>query len=156
MFKRWIVALLLAGCGSVMAQAIDLPAMQRRVTDAELAFARSMAERDHAAFTRHLSDQAIFYGGPAPLRGKAAVAAGWKPYFDAAQPPFSWAPDQVDVLADGQLAHSSGLVRNPAGQAIARFNSVWRQEAPGVWRVVFDKGSPLTEADRSAVGRRPD
>ena len=60
-----------------------------------------------------------------------------------AQAPFSWAPDQVDVLADGSLAHSSGPVLNPTGTAVARFNSVWRQEAPGVWRVVFDKGSPL-------------
>jgi hypothetical protein len=36
-------------------------------------------------------------------------------------------------------------VRDADGKPIARFNSVWRQEAPGVWRVVFDKGQP---ADR--------
>ena len=43
---------------------------------------------------------------------------------------------------DGTLALSTGPVRNPAGQPIARFNSIWRQEAPGVWRIVFDKGQP--------------
>jgi hypothetical protein len=31
-------------------------------------------------------------------------------------------------------------VRNPAGQVIGRFHSTWRQEAPGVWRIVFDRG----------------
>ena len=43
-------------------------------------------------------------------------------------------------MVDGPL--SSGPVRNPAGQIAARFNSIWLQEAPGVWRVDFDKGSP--------------
>jgi hypothetical protein len=27
---------------------------------------------------------------------------------------------------------------------IARFNSIWRLEAPGRWRVIFDNGSPPT------------
>ena len=120
----------------------DLGALQGQVFDAERRFARSMADRDHAAFTGWLSEQAVFFGGGQVLRGKAAVAAGWKAYFDAAGAPFSWEPDQVEVLADGSLALSTGPVRNPAGQVIARFNSIWRQEAPGVWRVVFDKGQP--------------
>ena len=120
----------------------DLVALQGQVFDAERRFARSMAERDHAAFTGWLSEQAVFFGGGQVLRGKAAVAAGWKAYFDAAAAPFSWEPDQVEVLADGSLALSTGPVRNPAGQVVARFNSIWRQEAPGVWRVIFDKGQP--------------
>jgi ketosteroid isomerase-like protein len=131
----------------------DLETLRRQVDAAERAFARSMAERDHDAFSRHLSEHAIFYGGAAPLVGKAAIAAGWKAYFDGASAPFSWLPDRVDVLGDGTLAHSTGLVRDPGGKPLARFNSVWRQEAAGVWRVVFDKGSPLTEAERAAPAR---
>ncbi|MDO8418465.1 MAG: nuclear transport factor 2 family protein [Rubrivivax sp.] len=120
----------------------DGAAVQRQVFDAERRFARSMAERDHAAFTACLSEQAVFFAGAQVLRGRAAVAAGWKAYFDAPAAPFSWDPDQVEVLADGSLALSTGPVRNTAGQVIARFNSIWRQEAPGVWRVLFDKGQP--------------
>jgi len=124
----------------------DTTVWQTQVMATERAFARSMAERDHAAFVSHLSEHAVFFTGRGePLRGKAAVAAGWKAYFDGAQPPFSWEPDRVEVLADGQLAHSSGPVRNPAGEPIARFNSIWRQEAPGVWRIVFDKGEAWRE-----------
>jgi len=122
--------------------AVDLPALAAQVRTAERAFARSMAERDHAAFTALLSEQAVFFGGPEVLRGKAAVAAGWQRFFDTPAAPFSWEPDQVQVLDDGTLALSTGPVRNAAGQVVARFNSVWRQEAPGVWRVVFDKGQP--------------
>jgi len=130
--------------GAALAQP-DLDALQREVADTERAFARSMAERDHAAFTRHLSEQAVFFGGARVLRGKAAVAAGWQRFFEAKEAPFSWAPDLVEVTADGQLAHSSGPVRDPQGQPIARFNSVWRLEAPGRWRIVFDKGQPWEE-----------
>lgn len=46
------------------------------------------------------------------------------------------------MLADGRLALSTDPVRDPSGKLIARFNSVWRLEAPGHWRVVFDKGQP--------------
>ena len=116
--------------------------LERQVADTERAFARSMAVRDHAAFTSFLSEQACFLGGGQVLRGRAAVAAGWQRFFDGPQAPFSWEPDQVEVLADGTLALSTGPVRDPSGQVVARFNSIWRQEAPGVWRVVFDKGQP--------------
>lgn len=128
----------------------DLEALKRQVADTERAFARSMAERNHAAFTALLSEQAVFFGGAQVLHGKAAVAAGWKAFFDGALAPFSWGPDQVEVLADGTLAHSTGPVRDAAGKLISRFNSVWRQEAPGVWRIVFDKGQPPTAADLQA------
>lgn len=132
---------LLCTAGAVSA-APETAELQRQVFDTERAFARAMADRDAAAFVLRLSEQAVFFGGGQVLRGKAAVAAGWKAYFDGPAAPFSWDPDQVEVLADGQLALSTGPVRNPAGQVVARFNSIWRQEAPGVWRVVFDKGQP--------------
>jgi len=122
----------------------DLEALQRQVADTERAFARSMAERDHAAFTQHLSEQAVFFGAKV-LNGKAAVAAGWQRFFVAKEAPFSWEPDQVVVTADGLLAHSTGPVRDPAGKPIARFNSVWRLEAPGTWRIVFDRGEAWQE-----------
>ncbi len=133
----------------------ELAALQRQVTEAEQAFAASMARRDHAAFVALLSEQAVFFSGSGePLRGRAAVAAGWKPCFAGADAPFSWEPDEVLVLADGSLAHSSGPVRDAQGRLIARFNSVWRQEAPGVWRVVFDKGQAPTPKDLEAERAR--
>ncbi len=107
-----------------------------------------MAERDHAAFTARLPSDAQFFSGAQLLRGKAAVAAGWTRCFDGMQAPSSWAPDRVEVLPDRSPAWPTGHVRNPAGAPVACFNSVWRQEAPGRWRVVFDKGGPLTPAEQ--------
>lgn len=146
----WLLPGLLAAAAlSAAAIAGDGPAVDRmeelrqQVRDTERAFARTMAERDHDAFTRHLAEEAVFFSGNQQvLRGKAAVAAAWKRYFLTPAAPFSWEPDHVEVLASGTLALSSGPVRDPSGRLTGRFNSVWRREADGRWRVVFDKGEP--------------
>lgn len=141
--RRGALGALLGGVTAVAASgAVDVEALTRQVADTERAFARSMAERDHAAFSALLSEEAVFFSGNNVLRGKAAVAARWMIFFDGPTAPFSWQPDQVQVLGDGTLALSTGPVWDAAGKPMARFNSIWRQEAPGQWRVVFDKGQP--------------
>ena len=115
--------------------------LRQQVEDTERAFARTMADRDHAGFVSFLSDETIFFAGDTPLRGKQTVADSWEPYYQGPDAPFSWEPEQVVVLDSGTLAMSSGPVRNPAGERVATFNSVWRLEADGQWRIVFDKGS---------------
>ena len=112
---------------------------------AERSFASTMADRDHAAFTSFLSEEAVFFTGETPARGKHAVAAAWRPFFDGPAP-FSWEPDLVEVLESGSLALSTGPVYGPTGDVVGRFNSIWRRESSGQWRVVFDKGSPVCPA----------
>jgi ketosteroid isomerase-like protein len=139
---RIAVAALLLAIVTTLARAEPAPAeLRRQVEDTERAFAQTMADRDYGAFAAFLSEEAIFFGGGEPLRGKQQVAAAWKGYFEKADAPFSWAPEVVEVLPSGALAHSSGPVFNPAGERIATFNSVWRLDADGRWRIVFDKGS---------------
>lgn len=137
-----VVALLVTAT-PVSAQRADSIALQQQVMAAERAFAKTMADRDHDAFMTHLSDEAIFFNGETPIRGKAAVAAAWKPFYSDSVPPFSWEPDRVEVLESGTLALSTGPVRDPTGKVIGRFNSIWRRESSGEWHVVFDKGSPV-------------
>ena len=115
-------------------------AAKQEVMAAERAFAKTMADRDLAGFSSFLSEEAVFFSGPKPLRGKGEVLAFWSRFYSGPDAPFSWEPDEVEVLDSGNLAHSSGPVRNPKGELTARFNSVWRREAGG-WRIVFDKGS---------------
>ena len=136
-------ALALLGCAGAPApssRSADVAALREQVFATERAFAKTMADRDFAGFTSFLSDEAVFVSGPTPLRGKAEVAARWKRFFDAKDPPFSWEPAQVEVLDSGTLALSTGPVRDPAGKQFAIFTSVWRLEAPGTWRIIFDKG----------------
>jgi len=143
---------LVIACGSFAACAVAPaagagPSARDAVVAAERAFAKSMADRDLPAFARHVADDAVFFGTPDPLRGRAAIVQHWSRWYTGPAAPFSWDPDQVEVLAGGTLAHSSGPVRNPQGKVVARFNSVWRLEADGQWRVVFDKGSPVCDCE---------
>lgn len=126
----------------------ELEGLREQVRAAECAFARSMAERDLAAFGRHVAEDSVFFA-PGMRRGRAEVLAGWARWFEGARAPFSWAPQQVEVLADGSLAYSTGLVREPGGRAVSRFSSVWRRNAQGQWQVVIDHGGALDEAERA-------
>lgn len=113
-----------------------------QVRSAETAFAKTMADRDLDSFLSYVADEAVFFGGKEVLRGVEAVEAGWSPFFAGATAPFSWAPESVEVLDSGTLAHSSGPVLDPEGNRIGTFNSIWRRDGNGRWRVVFDKGCP--------------
>jgi len=119
----------------------DAPeALVDQVRSSENAFAKTMADRDFAAFGAFVADEAVFFGGKGATRGKSAVLASWKPLYEGAQAPFSWSPESVEVLASGTLAHSSGPVLDADGKRVGTFNSIWRREKDGQWRVVFDKG----------------
>jgi ketosteroid isomerase-like protein len=113
-----------------------------QVRHAEIAFAKSMADRDAAAFAALIGDEAVFFGNQSVMRGKDAVVAGWKRYFEGAAAPFSWKPTEVEVLASGTLGMSSGPVFDPQGRRIGTFNSIWQRQNDGSWRVIFDKGCP--------------
>jgi ketosteroid isomerase-like protein len=149
-----VAGMLLAACGHPGSHRPGQPVvlsepqrlqLEQQVADTERAFARTMADRDHAAFSSFLSEETVFFTGPKPLRGKAAVAAAWKRFYEPAKAPFSWAPEQVQVLDSGTLAISSGPVFDPQGKKVATFTSIWRLEGPGVWRIVFDKGCNCAE-----------
>ena len=113
-----------------------------QVRAAETAFAKSMADRNPAAFAALVADDAVFFGGKGVNRGKAAVVADWKRFFDGAAAPFSWAPSDVEVLSSGNLGFTSGPVFDPKGTRIGTFNSVWQRQSDGSWKIVFDKGCP--------------
>lgn len=141
------LALLLAAV-TANAQAPNREALARQVLEAESAFAQSMAARDSQAFATHVALDAVFVGRRATLRGRAAVVAGWQPFFEGPAAPFSWSPEVVEVLDSGTLALSSGPVRDPAGRQAGTFNSIWRLDPDGRWRVVFDKGCPVWDCPR--------
>ncbi len=91
------------GTGSALAQD-EASLLQRQVADTERAFAQTMADRNHAAFTALLSEEAVFFGSGGVLRGKEEVAegerigtfnsvwrlhadGGWRVVFDKGCPP---------------------------------------------------------------------
>jgi ketosteroid isomerase-like protein len=127
----------------IQAPELQVPDLQAQVRSVELAFAKTMADRDHEAFSSFLSEETVFFNGLDPLRGRQVVADAWKPLFEGPQASFSWEPEVVEVLDSGTLALSSGPIKDSAGNRVGTFNSIWRREASGEWRILFDKGCPV-------------
>jgi len=136
-----LLALLAGPATRSSAATLDNSELKEQVRKTEAAFARTMADRDHAGFTSFLADETVFLGRTVQ-RGKAAVAAAWKPFYEGAKAPFSWAPERVEVLDSGTLGMTSGPVYDENGKRTGTFNSVWRREKDGQWRIVFDIGCP--------------
>lgn len=153
MLQRVPILLAMTAC----AGAQTLIEHQQRVRDTEIAFARTMADRNFAAFQTFLAPDSIFFTG-GPKRGVKAIAQAWKAFYDGPKAPFSWAPDSVEVNDAGTLAMSSGPVWDPSGKRTGTFNSIWRREPDGKWRVIFDKGCPPCAdcAPREDAGKRPE
>lgn len=129
----------LYACSHIAKETVNNSSSQ--VEAREIAFAKTMADRDFDAFLSFVSPEAVFFNGNEPLRGHDAITQTWAPLFESETAPFSWHPDVIEVLESGRLALSSGPIYNETGEIIGRFNSIWRKDKDGEWRVVFDKGS---------------
>ena len=139
-----LLCLLMSACSENRPRATGIDLVQQ-VTDTERAFAKTMADRDFAAFQEFLSPEAVFFSGQQPTTGKADVVRQWKSLYEKPEAPFSWEPAKVVVLPSGKLALSTGPVRDKNGVLIATYTSIWRLEAPNTWRIVFDKGNNVCD-----------
>ncbi len=135
------IALAFGLCGCSRASDEPSKSAAYEVEAREIAFAATMANRDFEAFSNFISPEAVFFNGNQPLRGRDAISRAWASYFEGETAPFSWHPDLIEVLPSGRLALSSGPVLAASGEIMGRFNSIWRKDEDGQWRVVFDKGS---------------
>lgn len=143
-----VLMICLSGCRSSAPQ-LDRAQLRQQVLKTERAFAHTMKVRDFQAFTSFLSDEAVFFSGKKELRGKLEIAMSWARYYKSPDAPFSWEPESVAVLDSGTLALSTGPVYNSTGKQIATFTSIWRQEAPGEWRIIFDRGTRFCDAPKT-------
>ena len=117
----------------------------------EIGFSKSIETRDMELFRSFLDDDARFVGGKV-RRGPDEIVAGWRMYEPEDGPKLKWRPHVVEVLVDGQLALSRGPYRytekNEEGKEVdywGTFNSIWRLQDDGSWKVVFDAGSPASQ-----------
>jgi ketosteroid isomerase-like protein len=115
--------------------------LTEQVRATEIAFAKTLADRDVKTFTSMIAPDVIWLAD-VPLRGPAEVLKNWQKFFDEPKPPFSWAPETVEVQDGGTLALSTGPVFNPEGKRVGTYTSIWRREASGKWLIIFDRGSP--------------
>lgn len=150
--KRMYACLGLAALSLVLAASLafavtplEREKLEAEVLAAETAFAKTMADRDLKAFATFIADDAVFFGRARVTRGKQLTVDAWEDLFKAPSAPFSWKAESAYVLDSGDLAHSSGPVYSPDGKQFATFNSIWRKEKDGTWKVVFDKGCEVCQ-----------
>ena len=123
----------------------------------EVGFSQAAEAQDLAAFESFIDADARFVGSSV-LRGIATIVEAWTFFFEADGPTIKWRPQIVEVLDDNKLALSRGpyrvLSRDPEGNLIEQwgtFNSVWRLNDDGEWRVVFDAGNEAASAPDDAT-----
>jgi len=114
----------------------------------EIGFSQSVENQDIDAFRSFIDVDARFIGSGV-LRGVDQVAEAWSVFFATDGPRIKWRPQFVEVLENGTLALSRGPYKSVSVDADGNvsenwgtFNSVWRLNEDGEWRVVFDAGSP--------------
>ena len=117
----------------------------------EIGFSKSVENKNIEAFRSFVDADARFISDR-PRRGVDEIAEAWSTFMVEDGPRIRWRPQYVEVLADGTLALSRGLYEYVAtaedGSEIriyGSFNSTWRLNADGAWRVVFDAGDPAAQ-----------
>ena len=123
----------------------------------EIGFSKSVEIQDTALFASFIDADARFVGNSV-TRGTAAIAEGWSVFFAENGPSIKWRPQFVEVIEDGTLALTRGpfrlITKDEQGvetEHWGTFNSVWRPNADGEWRVVFDAGSDSNETPSDEV-----
>jgi ketosteroid isomerase-like protein len=150
---RFAPAVLLALSLPVAAAATSAPTpaeAECAVWAREMSFAQSVAGHDAAAFAEHVGERAVFgTSAPDPARGRAAIVRQWAGIVDGKRVRLEWYPLRTTVNGAGDLAWSTGPALTevldpgaPQRYHLGHFRSVWRKEADGSWRVVFDDGDP--------------
>lgn len=128
------------------AMAVSEAELRQQVICAETGFSRAAEANDPEAFIAFVDPDARFVAGRV-ARGKEAIAEAWSVLLSADGPSIRWRPAVVEVVDDGTLALSRGPYRIVAvdeeGERVeswGHFNSVWRRDQDGEWKVLFDAG----------------
>ncbi len=114
----------------------------------EVAFSRSAESQSLEGFKAFLDPDARFVGSTVQ-RGPRAIGDAWNLFFEPGGPRIRWRPKFVEVLDSGELALTRGpwliVTTNDDGDTTEQwgtFNTIWRLNESGDWKVVFDAGSP--------------
>ena len=125
-----------------------------QIMQADRDFAKSVTERNRETFLGFIAEATTFNGGtPGEIHGRDAVLKEWDAFFDPKGPSLTWAPQHGEVIGAGDVGYTvgrslfkqtgaDGKVTERAGEYL----TVWRRQADGSWKVVFDTGSSLPSA----------
>jgi len=117
----------------------------KEIEEAEAAFAQMVADSGVAAgFMHFAANDAVMLRNENLVKGKEA----FQEYFSHStltNVQLAWQPDFVDAAESGELGYTYGTytfsATDTAGKELSSqgiFHSVWRKQADGQWRFVWD------------------
>ena len=123
----------------------DTDLWKTEITDAEKAFAQMAADSGVAtAFLHFAAEDAVLQRNNAIIKGKSEI----QQYFNEQtlqNISLEWAPDFVEVAASGELGYTFGKFTFSASdttgaplEAKGIFHTVWKRQANGEWKFVWD------------------
>jgi ketosteroid isomerase-like protein len=129
----------------------DLKAAADQIVKSDAAFAQSVAEKNREKFLSFIAEVTTFSGGTAnELHGRDAVMKGWADFFAPDGPTLSWTPIKGEVIGAGDVGYTTGRSvfrqKGADGKVTERrgqYVTIWKKQADGSWKVVFDTGSNL-------------
>jgi ketosteroid isomerase-like protein len=136
-------------------QSAARPAAPDPVQQADMEFAKAVAERNFGRFKDLIAEDATFFGGAGRIRkGRETVSQGWQYLFDpAAKTSVTWGPIQSEV--SGTLGYTIGRAEWVEVDAQGKRNishshyvTIWRRHPDGKWRAVVDIGAPEVSKER--------
>lgn len=121
------------------------------LTAAERALAATaVREGFNPALLRFVAEDGIIFR-PDPVKGKSWLLSG-----EPMPATLDWWPEYVETSCDGKLGWSTGPVIRDGGPARSHYVTIWRREEDGLWRFVFDQGSPhATQAETFSRDAQP-
>jgi ketosteroid isomerase-like protein len=153
--KRLILTAL--STASLAFAAPDLEKLKAELASTEAAFCALGRERGVlAAFEHFAAPKAVFFDvDPRKVRGVEAVRRRLADFPAGAR--LTWAPEEVDVAASGDLGYTWGryeyrLASTVPGQpdSVGQgfYLTLWKRQPDGQWRYVLDTGSPDVPAKK--------
>jgi ketosteroid isomerase-like protein len=147
-----LVALLVAACAPATPAFPDFDpdAVRASLIAADEAFAAATAERGLEGWMAAFDSSAVQMDPDKPFTpGVAFIRAAMAPAFTDTTFRLTWQPTMAFASAAGDLGYTLGIWQSRHYTAdgkghisTGKYVTIWRKQADGSWKVVFDGGNP--------------
>jgi ketosteroid isomerase-like protein len=118
----------------------------------EAEFMKATAEHGSQGYLSYYADDAVEVPDGAPiLQGKESIAKTMS-FLDNKQNHLTWTPVGADISASGDLGYTYGNYEfRSTGKdgkpvvAYGKYNTIWKKQRDGAWKVVLDMGNSSPE-----------
>jgi len=126
--------------------------LEKQLRDADLAFAKSTAERRIEGWMEFFADDAAIIREGKVLSGVQSIREFYTPVFANKDFTLTWVPTKAEVSKDGTLGYTYGDAEAKVGSQVSRgmYVTVWRRVG-NKWKVVLDLGSQPRQQPKEAA-----